>query len=33
MAHEQLDSSRQDSDAWEKVTVGVDFPTGEPAIA
>ena len=28
---EKLDALRRDFDAWEKVTVGADFPAGEPA--
>jgi NAD(P)-dependent dehydrogenase (short-subunit alcohol dehydrogenase family) len=30
MAQDQFDSLRKDLDAWEKVTVGTDFPAGEP---
>lgn len=31
MAREKLDAQREDFDAWEEVTVGADFPAGEPA--
>jgi NAD(P)-dependent dehydrogenase (short-subunit alcohol dehydrogenase family) len=31
MAHEKVNVLRRDFEAWENVTVGADFPTGEPA--
>jgi NAD(P)-dependent dehydrogenase (short-subunit alcohol dehydrogenase family) len=30
LGREKLDALRRDFDAWEKVTVGADFPAGEP---
>jgi hypothetical protein len=30
MAREQLDALRRDFDTWQNVTVGADFPAGEP---
>src|SRR5215468_1267008 len=30
MAREKLDALRRDFDAWQNVTVGADFPAGEP---
>ena len=31
LAHEKLDALRRDFDTWQSVTVGADFPAGEPA--
>jgi NAD(P)-dependent dehydrogenase (short-subunit alcohol dehydrogenase family) len=33
LAHEKLDALRRDFDAWQNVTVGADFPAGEPTKA
>jgi hypothetical protein len=33
LGREKLDALRRDFDAWEKVTVGADFPVGEPTKA
>jgi hypothetical protein len=30
LGREKLDALRRDFDAWQKVTVGADFPVGEP---
>jgi NAD(P)-dependent dehydrogenase (short-subunit alcohol dehydrogenase family) len=30
LAHEKLDVLRRDFDTWQSVTIGADFPTGEP---
>ncbi|MBV8089704.1 MAG: hypothetical protein JO139_09035 [Alphaproteobacteria bacterium] len=30
LAHEKLNALRRGLDTWENVTVGADFPAGEP---